>query len=142
MVGGVVEPQRLGQMGGLGELGAGLVGQDIGVKVGVDVGEAGAHQPFERLPVGCGGHREAVGAAQQDRVGAPAVLLGDVVHRRDGDRGQVVVVVRIGEPVDVGLPPGGRQGDAQMVEHRTAADHGFAAGPVGQYISRDRSRNR
>jgi len=62
------------------------------------------------------------------------------IHRDEVDRGHVIAVVRIREPVNVGFPAGGGHRDSEMVEHRTAADNRLsppAVGPIHDAASVD-----
>ncbi len=120
VVGRVVQPQRFGELGGLGQFGPGFVGDHVQLHGAVP--GVGPQDRFERFPIRRRRKGQPVGAARQDRVGAATVRVGDEIHRAEVDRGQVVEVVRVGEALDVGLPTGGGDRDAQMVEHHPAAD--------------------
>jgi hypothetical protein len=58
-------------------------------------------------------------------------LLGGRLTGGELDRCQVFGVGRVRQPVDRARPPGGQEGDAQVVQRRTATDAQVASGGVG-----------
>jgi hypothetical protein len=59
------------------------------------------------------------------------MAIGDEANRAEVDGREMVEAIRVGEPLDVGSPPGGGHRDAQMIEHGPAADEGLSPRLVG-----------
>ena len=74
--------------------------------------------------------RKPIGSALQNRVGAVALGVGDVIDRTEFDRCQVIGVIRVGEPFDYRVPTRSKHGDAKVIEHSAATDDRFSTRTV------------